>query len=467
LSGGTSSDTLDPQNTFENVDFARAFNLFNSLVAFDTEAIPRLSLAEEITPNSTATSWTIRVRKGVTWHDGKTLTADDVIYSLQRITNPKSPLEGASQLTPINLQQVKKLDARTIRLPCHSPFSSLPEVLASNFFFIVPVGFNPKHPIGTGPFKFESFSPGVQSTFARFENYWEDGLPYVDNLVISDFSDETSQVNALASDQADCIDLLSAASIAGVQGSGGEVVVSDGGGWNPFTMRADVPPFNDNRVREAMRLIVDREQMIAHVFGGHGVLGNDVFSIYDPDYDKSLPQRHQDIGKAKALLRAAGHENLTVQLVTSAVAQGVVESAEVLAQQAAKAGVTVSLNKVTPTEFYGPQYLKWAFAQDYWVYVPYLVQVAQATLPSSPFNECHFDDARYNMLYREALATVDSAKRKEIEHEMQLIDYTSGGYIIPYFAPIIDAHAKRLKGVHSSRTGLSLGNFAFKQMWLE
>src|SRR5208282_375977 len=106
----------------------------------------QLSLAEEITPNASATSWTIRVRSGVTWHDGKTLSADDVIFSLRRIVDPKNPLEGASQLTPLDMANAQKLDSRTVRIPCHSPFSILPDTLASNFFFIVPVGFDPKNP---------------------------------------------------------------------------------------------------------------------------------------------------------------------------------------------------------------------------------------------------------------------------------------------------------------------------------
>ena len=465
LTGGTSSDTLDPDNTINNVDFARAFNLFNSLVELNLDAQPELSLAEEVTPNSSATAWTIRVLPDVTWHNGKSLGADDVIFTLRRIANPKSPLEGASQIAALDLSNIEKLDARTIRIHCHTPFSTFAETLAGNFFFVVPVGFDVKHPVGTGPFRFGTFSPGVQSSFPRFDNYWQHSHPYVDSLLITEYANETSQLDALQSGQEDVIGLLSPSSITSARTNGGQVVVSRGEGWNPFTMRVDVPPFHDNRVREAMRLIVDREEMLGAVFSGYGTLGNDVFTIFDSTYDHSLPQRHQDIPRAKALLKAAGAEGLHVQLVTSAIAQGVVQSAQVFAQQAQAAGVTVSLNNVTPTAFYGANYLKWTFAQDDWVYVPYLVQVSQATLPSAPFNECHFDDPQYNSLYQHALATTDDAKRTELIHDMQVIDYTSGGYIIPYFPPVIDAHSQKVQGIKTSRTGLPLSNYGFKSMW--
>jgi peptide/nickel transport system substrate-binding protein len=202
------------------------------------------------------------------------------------------------------------------------------------------------------------------------------------------------------------------------------------------------------------------------VFGGHGTLGNDVFSIWDSDYDHSLPQRQQDIAQAKSLLKQAGRENLTIQLVTADIAQGTVNMAQLLAQDAAKAGVTVNLRQITVTEFYGPNYLKWQFAQDYWYYQPYLPQVQQATLPGSPFNECHFNDPQYIKLNNQALATLDVAKRTEIAHEMQMIEHNSGGYIIPLFVPLFEGYAPNVQGAVPSKTGGSFNLGDFEHMWL-
>ncbi len=466
LTGGTGSDTVDAHRGVDNVDFARIIALYDPLIGYDLHAQNRLALAESITPNSNATVWTVRLRPGVTFHNGKALTAEDVIYTFTRII--KNNYAGASSLGTVDVKNLKALDSLTVRIPCHSPYATLPDAMTGYYYYmgIVPVGYDPKHPVGTGPFKFQSFTPGQQSTFVRNDHYWDttDG-PYLDTLVITDFPDETSQVNAFVSGQADVVNLLSATSIPQVQAAG-NILTADGGGMTPFTMRVDRPPFTDPRVRQAFRLICNRPQMMDLVFGGRGTIGNDIFSPFDPEFDHSIPQRGQDIAQAKALLKAAGQAGLTVQLVTADIAQGTLKVAQVFAQQAAAAGVTVNLRQVTSTEFYGTNYLKWDFAQDYWYYSKYLPQVAQATLPVSPFNETHWDDPAYNKLYNKAIATVDPVARTAIAHEMQAIDHSIGGYIIPYFPPTIDGYAKRVQGVAPTRVGLSLGAYNFKAMWL-
>jgi peptide/nickel transport system substrate-binding protein len=139
----------------------------------------------------------------------------------------------------------------------------------------------------------------------------------------------------------------------------------------------------------------------------------------------------------------------------------------VLAQQAASAGIKVHLRELTATEFFGPNYLKWTFAQDYWYYFGYLSQVTQATLPKAFYNECHFNDPKYTSLYYQCCAITDPAKRVGLEHEMQEIDYTTNGYIIPYFPPVIGGYAKNLQGVMGSRNGSSFNNCDFKQIWID
>jgi peptide/nickel transport system substrate-binding protein len=469
LTGGTSADTLNANAGDQTVDNCRANQLFDPMVWLNPDCQLENVLVQEFIPNANATKWTMRLRPDVTFHNGKPLTADDLIYTLQQIANPSNPLNGASTLKPCDMASMKKVDNLTVELPCRTPYATFPEAVAAfwSYFNILPVGFNPAHPIGTGPFKFKSFTPGVTSTFVRNENYWQHPYPYFDEVIIDDYPDETSQINALLSGATDVVNNLSADSVAALSSaSGARLLYSAGGGIIPFTMRVDVAPFNDVRVRQAMRLIVGRPAMLNNVFGGHGLIGNDVSSIYDPEYDHAIPQREQDIDQARSLLKAAGHEGLTVELVTGNIAQGAVSLATVFQQQAKAAGVTVNLRELTVTEFYGPEYLSWAFAMDYWYYNPYLSQVAQSLLSIAPYNECHWDNPRYDALYNEAIATLDSHKRAEIAHEMQIIDYTSGGYIVPNFPPVIDGYASNIHGVVQSRYGMSLGNFSFDKMWM-
>ena len=158
---------------------------------------------------------------------------------------------------------------------------------------------------------------------------------------------------------------------------------------------------------------------------------------------------------------------MSIDLVTADIAQGTSLVAQVFAQQAKGAGVNVNLDQPTVSNFFGPNYLKWTFAQDFWGYYPYLPMVAFETLPSSPYNETHWDNPRYNQLFAAASSTVDATKRAEISHEMQEIDYNSGGLIIPYFPPAIDGYAKNINGIQKSKVGRPLGNFNWSSIWID
>lgn len=478
FTGGGSSDTLDAHSPFTNMDVARNFALYNSFIVFNDNAQPVLSLAEELTPNGNATKWTLRLKKGITFHNGKEATARDVMFTFNRIMNPKKPAAGASNLkngtkTFIDVAGMKALDRYTVEIPFIRPFATFDqEIYCNSFdFTLVPVGYNPAKPVGTGPFMFKSFTPGVQSTFVRNPNYFLTGQPYLDELVIVDYADPTSQLNALESGQADVVNLLSADSVVAARSAGAKVVISDSGGINPFTMRVDVPPFDNADLRMAFRLIVNRPQMLESVFSGYGTLANDLTSPYDPDFNHSLPKRNQDIEQAKFLLKRAGHEKGTFTLTTANIAQGIIPAAQVFARQAAEAGITINVNQITVSDFYGKNYTTYPFAQDYLFYYRYLPQAVESFLPGATFNETHWPDAqdakRYPALYNEAISTLDVAKRRAIVHEMMTIDWNRGSYIIPHYPPIIDGHTSRVHGIVPTKTGLDLSNYGFAQFWVD
>ena len=176
-----------------------------------------------------------------------------------------------------------------------------------------------------------------------------------------------------------------------------------------------------------MRYIIDRPQMLKLIFGESGRVGNDLYAINDPDYNHSIPQRSQDLGMAKSLLKKAGRSGLNVQLVVAAVAAGVPQEAQIFAEQARGAGVTVGLRTVTPTEYFGPNYLKWPFSMTAASTPPYLTDAAEGVGPGAPYNETHFSNPRYNGLFREASGKSHPVKQRELVHEMQLIEWNEGG----------------------------------------
>ena len=465
LTGGSSSDTLDPHKSLTYIDTSRLQSLYQPLVQLDAQAQVEYVLAESISPHQGSLSeWVIRLRPGVTFHDGKAFTASDVLFTFQRVYS--NGFTGKFGLGPIDLANTRALDPHTVLVRLTKPFSSFAEQLAAFWYnlYIAPDGFSPAKPVGTGPFVYRSFTPGQRSVFTRNPHYWKSGLPYVDTLTIIDFSDNTTLQDALSTGVIQGAGALDGPQIASLATSSGiKTVVSHSGEIIPFTMRVDQPPFNDVNVRQAMRLLVDRPQMIDSALDGYGVVANDLFSPYDPDFDHSLVRPAQgDIQQAKFLLKKAGQEGLTVTLTTSAVATGTVAMATVLAAQAKAAGVTVKLSNVPAGTFFGPNYLKWPFAQDYYNYYPYLAQVAESMLKASPFNETHTDNARYTNLYNQANAAASPSLRKEIISEMQAFDFNEGGYIVPAYIDVLDAYSDKITGYTAGKVGQPLSNFDFE-----
>ena len=166
----------------------------------------------------------------------------------------------------------------------------------------MPVGFNPLKPIGTGAFKMVQMNPGQQFKWAANTDYWG-GAPNVDTLTMIEFADDTARVNALSSGQIQAMSQLPKSQAKVIQATSGlGLLNAETGAWRPFTMRIDVKPFSDVRVRQAFRLMIDRQQMIEQAYSGLGAVANDMYGRYDAG-TPSLPQHTLDIAQAKSLLK--------------------------------------------------------------------------------------------------------------------------------------------------------------------
>ena len=157
---------------------------------------------------------------------------------------------------------------------------------------------------------------------------------------------------------------------------------------------------------------------------------------------------------------------MTTTLTTGPIFDGAVQAATVFAQQASAANVKVNLQQLSVSDFYGPNYLKWKFAQDWWGPNPYLTTASQATANGAPINECHFHNARYNDLYKQALSLPVGAKQTDVIHEMCTIDYDEGGYIIPFYSPQVDGFSPTLVGPVKNVCG-SLSGYYFRSFWFK
>jgi len=464
--GGSAKDTLDGQTATSEPQICTTFQLYDALLGWDADYQMVPLLAAEWSANADASVWSVKLRDDVVFHDGKPMTADDVVYSYKRIIDPKSPKMGASQLALLPTSGIRKVDASTVEFHLDSPSAIFEEAMALYANCIVPEGFDLKKPVGTGPFKIKTNKPGEQYVFDANTEYWGDG-PYVDQLTIMEFADATARVNALLGGTVEAISQLPAAQVKVVEGGGMKVLNAETGAWQPFTMRIDQKPFDDVRVRQAFRLMVDRQGMIDQAYAGFGGIGNDMYSPFDPGTPQ-LEQRAQDLEQAKSLLKQAGHDgDLEVTLNTSdAIGSAAVAAAQVFAEQAKGAGVTVNVKKVDSGAYWDAgNYLSYTFSQDFWYTRNYLSQTNQGTMPNAPYNETHWKNEQWQAIVEEAMRTGDKAKRNELIAEAQKIEYDEGGYIVWAFNNQIDGYSPKLGGVVPNKSGVPLSSFHFNNFF--
>ena len=468
---GGSSDFIDGQHIVAKSDIARLVAGFEGLARFDEKGKIVNHLAEELKAEK-ANQYLIRVRDGIEFHNGKTLTIDDVIYSIGRTKNAKLKLFGNAAFGAIDMKRIKKLDKRTCRLTLSRADVTLMEAFAQYFQGVVPKGYQPnavgKGPlqyIGTGPFTVKSFTPGRESVHVKNANYWRSGEPYFDQVRIINFPSDAAKVNALLAGQIEAMADVPFAQVPIVKGRKTlRIYTAQTGAWTPLCMRVDVAPYNDVRVRRAFRLLINRPQAVQQGLSGYGRVGNDIYSPFDPAYaGDEFPQRKYDPEQARSLLRQAGQENLSVELITSPQDTGMVEGATIFASNAKAGGVNVTVKNVDGGTIYGDQYLKWPFSADYWGTRNYLLQAATGVLKTAPFNETHWDQysgyKRFESLYRQALATVNEKKRAEIIKEMQRMEYNDGGLIIWGFKNLTDGYSAKIGGYKVDRGTLNLNKY--------
>ena len=295
---GGPSDFIDGEHIVAKSDQARRMATFDPLTLFDEQGKIQLALAEELKAEK-ANQYLIRVKDGIEFHNGKTLTIDDVIYSIKRTLNPKLKLFGQGPFGAIDPKRIKKLDERTCRLFLSRPDITLLEAFAQHYQGVVPVGYSPtgfgKGPLrynGTGPFTVKSFTPGRESVHVRNPNYWRDGQPYFDEVRIINFTGDSSKMNALFSGQVDAVIDVPFAQVPLVKGRKNlRLYTAQTGAWTPLCMRVDTAPYNDVRVRRALRLLANRPQMVQQGLSGFGRVANDMYGPFDPAYPKDFPQR--------------------------------------------------------------------------------------------------------------------------------------------------------------------------------
>jgi peptide/nickel transport system substrate-binding protein len=464
-----SSVSRDPQSPpGGNLDIARALNVYERLFDYDAHSrlVPKLALSAE--PNKAGDAWVVQLRQGVTWHDGSPFTPEDVIYSLKRILTGAG-FEGKAILSMVDPAGLQKINSSSLRIRLRTPYSDFAAQLGLRPTPIVKNGTTDfTTPNGTGPFKFQSATPGQRETYVANKNYWVTGRPLLGSVELHDIADGTARLDALSANQIDAMDITDASQIATIRADDSlKLVASPSDGFNALCMNTQVKPFDDVRVRQAIRLIADRPQLIELAQDGYGGIGNDMFFRFDPLYPTDIPQRHQDLDHARFLLKKAGRPTLDVTLDTADALTGMLSGDLILSQQAKKAGLKLNVVRHDPATYWSTQLGKKPFVHDAYSHQPFLSMAVQTLIPRSPSNlvDTNWNDPATTRLIREATRTVDLARRIEIVHEIQKILWHTGGYMIWGSLTWFDAYRPNVQGVvpNAMRT---LGDFRFVNVWL-
>jgi peptide/nickel transport system substrate-binding protein len=467
--GGGAREAFNPQIGGENLMIIlRLYTHFDELLRIIDPTSPQPALALEWTPNADATVWQFKLRPEVTWHDGKPFGADDVIYSLRFMSDPKH--YQSVSLQDVLLDEIKKVDDLTVEVPLARPSTIFPTTLGK---MVQDGATDFREPIGTGAFMLESFTVGQRSLSVRNPNYWDEGKPYVDELEFISIDDDSARMNALLSGE---INVMADVpfSLAEQYKDSDEITLIDIPSFSPHVtyMAIDVPPWDDVRVRTAMKLIADREGLVAGALSGFGVIANDLFGKGLPFYADTdqIPQRERDVEQARFLLKEAGYDgDLTVTLETSPISPGIVEAATLLKAQAAEAGVTINIERVPPAAYYDTslKYLKMPFAQSAWLGDSLGSFYQGALLSDSPYNETHWRDPEFDELVRSALGATDENEAAEFWLQAQKIQWEQGGNLIWGIQNLTDAAAANVHGLEPSPVANLGAGYGLITAWIE
>ncbi|MBB3383290.1 MULTISPECIES: ABC transporter substrate-binding protein [unclassified Rhizobium] len=464
----STADTLDPAKASLSTDYVRCCSLYNRLTFIDKAGVTQMELAESI-ESKDAKTWTVKLRKGVTFHDGKELTADDVVFSLKRHLDPgvgSKVAKIAAQMTGF-----KAVDKSTVEIALADPNADLPTILALHHFMIVANGttdFSKGN--GTGAFVLETFDPGNRSVVVKNKNYWKSGQPYLESFEFFAISDDNARVNALLSGDIHYAASINPRAMKLIDGqSGFTLSKTTSGNYTNLNMRLDMTPGNKKDFIDGMKSLVNREQIVKSALRGLGEVANDQpvspANIY---HNNDLKPKAFDPDKAKFHFQKAGVLGQSIPVIASDAATSSIDMAMIIQAAGANIGMKLDVQRV-PSDGY------W---DNYWLKAPiHFGNINPRPTPdilfsllyasNAPWNESQYKSEKFDKMLIEARGLLDQAKRKQIYAEMQVMVAEEAGTIIPAYISNVDALSGKVHGLEANPLGGMMGYAMAEYLWLD
>ncbi|MCB8874436.1 ABC transporter substrate-binding protein [Acidisoma silvae] len=462
----TPAGSIDPITSADAAGATLLQQTGEFLVMDEPDLTLRPALATAWTPNADATIWTFTLRRNVTFHSGKTFTADDVVATMDRLADPKGASNALSVFQGVlSKGNTHKVDDYTVAFHLDAPNGNFPYYVSSDNYnaIILPASYAggyEKTFDGTGPFKLDHYTPKVGAGFVRSDNYWgPKALP--DRVDFTFYDDQQAQILAM---QAGDVDVVAQFSVQGGQAllnnPNVSVIALKSSAHNQVHMRCDMDPFKDKRVRRAVALTLNRTGLVKGLFRGKSDIGNDSpFAPVFPSTNTSVAQRQQDLNEAKQLMEAAGVKPGTeVTLTTEQFIE--IPGYAVLIQDWAKAiGLKINLKIETQTAYYGNA----TFGQSDWLDVPMgitdyahrgvpNVLLAAPLLSNGAWNAAHFKNPDYDRLVSQFVGAVDLQMQRDLSGKIETLLLDETPVIFGYFYNFLTATSTKLAGVRSAAT---------------
>ena len=446
---GQTTDSLDPR-TFENgFMIGLAFAMHNFLTEVKADGTVGPELAESWEASDDASQWTFRLKPGVAFHNGKAVTAQDVIASYRLHMGEESTSAAKPIVQPIT--DITAPDERTVVFALESGNADFPFIVSDYHLAILPSEGGEadwRSGVGAGAYRLDSFDPGVRAAFTKFEDYHKDDRGWFESIEMLAIVDPTARTNALLTGEVDAIDRVERRT-APLLARRGDINMHEVFGQQHFTFVTDtrVEPFSNNDVRLALKWGINRQEMVDKILNGFGVIGNDhPIGPNQRFFAEGLEQREFDPDKARFHLKQAGLDSLDVTLHTAEAAfAGAVDAAQLFAESAREAGINLRVAREPNDGYWSDVWMVKPFSAVYWGGRPTEDWMfATAYEAGVPWNDAYWDNARFNELLRSARAELDQEKRREMYYEMQEIVRDQGGAVIPMFASYLFATSPKV-----------------------
>jgi peptide/nickel transport system substrate-binding protein len=420
-------------------------------------------LATSWTHNSDGTVWTFNLRKGVKFHNGAPMTADDVVYTFQQNSDPKNAANALSTFQGLlSPSGVTKVDDHTVQFHLESANGNFPYLVSSDNYntIIVPKGTDfskwQSTFIGTGGFKLQSYTQNQGASFVRNPDWWG-GKTYLDGTNFSFYGSAAPQVLALQGGQVDAIVQFAASSgEALLKNPAYNIVHYQASVHRELSLRNDRPPFNDPRVRRAVALTLNRPAMISALLKGYGQVGND--NPFAPQFvsrDPNVSQRKQNVAEAKQLMAAAGHAGGVSAPLYTEINQEIPLLAQVIKSYAADAGITFDLHVETQNAYYG----KSTFGNSDWLDgEASLVDYGSRGVPNvflgaplvshGAWNGARFNNPTYDRLVKQYITTLDLQSQRQIAGQIERLLLEETPIVLPYWLNGLTATTSKVHGVN-------------------